>query len=207
MTHTIDEFFICLSPSYDGKVQMETANAISDIAYLTGKNRISAGSDKAGIATARTHCLEKLRISLEKNGIEHPGHARILWIDNDIVLGTPANQIADGIIYANEHNINLIADYKGIWEGGYIHTLMHPKGEAYQFYNDNEIRKLTPYEPLPEGTVGGLGFAYIDLPFDYRFEESHGFGEDIWLYRSLKMKLHYWKLRLGHKKEFVLWND
>ena len=70
-----------------------------------------------------------------------------------------------------------------------------------------EIRKLTPYEPLPEGTVGGLGFAYIDLPFDYRFEESHGFGEDIWLYRSLKMKLHYWKLRLGHKKEFVLWND
>lgn len=210
MSYKLDDFFILLCASRDGTIEFNTANTLSDVIRYLDKPKIAACSDKAGISVARTHLLEKMRLTAEKNNIEHDGTVKALWIDSDVRTVSAPKKIADDIQEADSKNWNLIGNYRGLWEGQtYINTIAKPnENGAYTFYADEELKALQNFQELPQGTVGGLGFAYFRMPMDYSFE-FNVYGEDICMWRHMysqdqAFRLRYWDVELRHAKTVYL---
>jgi hypothetical protein len=206
----LSDFFVVLCASHSSMIEFNTAFNLADVVRILDKHKISACSDKAGISVARTHLLEKVIRATEKNGIENDGFVKALWIDSDIRTVSPPQKIARDIMEADRNGWNLVANYPGMWENNtYINTLAKPgQNGAYNFYMDDELDGMKNLEELPVGTVGGMGFAYISIPIDYRFEFTK-YGEDICMFRHMyehypDYRLRYWDVELEHLKTMPL---
>jgi len=210
MGRKAEEFFIFAVPSVNSNADFYTLGILHDVNLYMGKGKAAVSSDKFGVLAARTHILEILKDKMNKLEIEYGEYIKMLWVDSDIRVNTPANVLAEKFKKADEQGLNLIADYINPWDnGGFAHTLSKPNENGkYTTLSDDEFKSLEDMQVLPKGWVGGLGFYYGLVPIDYKFHNEK-FGEDITFFRDMYDRLPDYKLGLAkidikHKKELLI---
>ena len=210
MGRKAEEFFIFAIPSPNSNADFYTLGVLHDVNLYMGKGKAAISTDKFGVLAARTHILELLKDRMDKLGIEYGEYVRMLWVDSDIRINTPANELAERFKKADELGLNLIADYITPWQnGGFAHTISKPNDKGkYTTLTDEELNSFSDMQELPKGYVGGLGFYYGLVPIDYKFHNEE-FGEDITFYRDMYARLPDYRLALAkidikHKKEVLL---
>jgi len=210
MGRKAEEFFIFAIPSPNSSADFYTLGVLHDVNLYMGKGKAAISTDKFGVLAARTHILELLKDRMDKLGIEYDEYVRMLWVDSDIRVNTPANELAERFKKADELGLNLIADYITPWQnGGFAHTIskLNDRG-TYTTLTDEELNAFKDMQELPMGYVGGLGFYYGLVPIDYKFHNEE-FGEDITFFRDMYIRLPNYSLNLAkidikHKKEVLL---
>lgn len=200
-----NSFFINVIPTRDRERDMVTQKQLDRMPYALQKGDMGVISHKDGIVAARTDICRQLRTIFDGSLIEHDGTARVLWTDADLVIddATPYTEIAEAIAYADDHDIDIVANYRVPAEDNmYWNTLRHYMPDTNPVltkgYTEDEINALKPFQELPL-TVAGMGWMYVRTPLDYIFH-ADGTSEDVWFCRDNDVKLHYWPLKLYHKK-------
>lgn len=213
------DLFIIGIPTMSGMWDIDDSQLLVDTSLHLAKQGAKRGrlilwSNRHGVDRARTDILHKLAEFLDTHGIEHGPSVRMLWYDADINIKAEAEQLAEMIRTADDKGWNLLGHYWA-WDetiSTAYSTFRHVKRDQnntplFDQYSKEELQNIKPYQELPD-TVGGLGFAYIDQPLDWRFsyfgERNPNYGEDIDLFLSTGMPLRWFPVNLFHRKEMLI---
>jgi hypothetical protein len=117
---------------------------------------------------------------------------RILWLDSDVMISTPPNELARYLKEAEEKGYNIASPYRrtdqyssiGKAEGGLLKW--------------DDLGKLEQYDKI---SWAGLGFYYGYTPFNYKFYMSGDVSEDYHFFMDNKIELRVDKrITLYHSK-------
>jgi hypothetical protein len=192
MYEDINNAFIVLIPSTDGKLDISTMINLYDIAFGLDKKPMFVQSQVTSLLFARTEIFSVIKKMSGKDKV------RGLMLDSDIII--PINQvkkITEEIIKADKENYNFVLPYPTS-NGSSIYDL---KGEKII-----QIDDISEFMKMDKAYASGLGFYYGDLPLDYKFRTDNNMGEDInfFIDNSISPKvikeieiLHYKRVRLG----------
>ena len=205
----LSDFFIILIPTRSNKMDINTMFMLSAIADGLGKMPLVSTDDSPMIDRTRTRVLRKLRDKLDAVGIKYGKTVRALWMDDDISLYDSIEHIVEVIKTADQRGINLLANYHNVWTGGTtMNTIGVPDANGdIRFSTNLQLAKYKDYDPLPEGTVGGMGWVYGDVPVDYVFHfgnvgqpDKEDKGEDVNYFTDNNIPLCFVDLNLKHEK-------
>ena len=155
-----DDFFIMLMPSRQGKMFINTAFILANIADELGKLPMVATSDAPTFQSSRTNCLEKIKKLMDDNEIEHGEIIRALWIDDDMLIDDSLKRVVDAIKMADQLDANIVANYKLVWKEGKIVNavgIADKKGNPY-FATDEQLKNLKNFTNFRKDRILALGF-------------------------------------------------
>ncbi len=123
---------------------------------------------------------------------------RMLWLDSDVWIRTPPEELATYLKEADENNYNIVAPYRRSDKQGTLSSVGNDDGVYYW----DALNTLQQYSPV---TWAGLGFYYGITPLDYKFYMSGDLSEDYHFFKDNKIELRLEKrIALGHYKQVFI---
>jgi hypothetical protein len=201
-----EDYLITITPALNGSMLLENISALQQIAISLGKVWLPIGATVSGITPARQCCIDLLYDYFKVDYI------RALWLDSDVKI-LESEPVVEAFRYADQNNINIVADYlRSPWPNP-DHTIYHRQkfqkddGSIVEkfdvMYTTTEIESMPNYSKVD---FAGLGFCYGWVPLKYEFHRSR-MGEDFWYYIDNKLEIRLAKqIKLAHKKSQWLVN-
>jgi hypothetical protein len=206
--YTSDDFLPIMIPTKANKGYFHVVMQLYMLANSMGKLPLLATSDAPTQMQARTECLKKLKKVWDENGVKYGAEIRGLWYDDDIIIESPPNYVVDTFMQAEAQKLNIIGNYVLPWQKGtLINSIGIPDKDGIpRFATDDQLNALKNLDPLPPGSVGGLGWYYGRIPLDYVFhwDSNDSTGDDVNFYIENQIKLSYTDIVLLHDKHVLL---
>ena len=205
----IRDYLVILIPSRDGRAFVDTVAALCLAAASLKKEPLIVCCDGLTYWDARNNVMLKLRRTLKDFNIEvEGGDIRGIWCDNDILIQESVASLAMEMRAADIRGANILGNYKTTWGAGRLaNTIMFPNSDGtYRNATDSELDEiLLPDGHIPKGMVGGLGFYYGRIPFDYEYHiEGIYKTEDIVFFLNNDIRPEYVPIKLLHSKQVFL---
>ncbi|MHB1830456.1 MAG: hypothetical protein ACYCO0_03610 [Candidatus Micrarchaeaceae archaeon] len=126
--------------------------------------------------------------------------SRMLWLDSDIWIKTPPNELAKCLQDADDKDYNIIAPYRRMDNGSAaLSSISKVPGEVLVW---DDVEKLEQYEKV---SWAGLGFYYGFTPFNYTFHMTGSIGEDYYFFTENKIEVRVDKrIILHHYKNIFI---
>jgi hypothetical protein len=215
----IKDFFITISPANDDTIINENVATMQWIAINRKQTWLPISYGKTGIVASRQMCLEAL-----KNYFPKQKYARALWLDSDMRV-ISASKLLEAINYADEHNINIVANYKRGQPPIYDNTVYIRKvpdgkgglrditeaereasseyeGERYDVPMTNTELKNHPDYGVVD--YAGMGCVWGWVPLTYTFHTDN-VGEDFYYFRDNSIKIRLAKqIQFSHRQSVWL---
>lgn len=134
-----------------------------------------------------------LKLAKENAGADS---CRMLWLDSDIWIRTPAADIAKYLQEADDKNYNIIAPYRRLDQDSSVNS---PDGKPFKW---DELGKLEQHQKV---LSAGMGFYYGDTPLNYKFYMSGDVSEDHNFFADNKLEPRIDKrIELYHSKRIFI---
>jgi hypothetical protein len=182
------ELLIVGIPTRDEYVVGRTLSSLFDAALLMDKKPEFVYGVGTNICGGRDLILKMIKERIDFDS------CRMLWLDSDIWIRTPPEELAKYLREADEKNYNIVAPYRRADMKGALSSIGHTDGVLYW----DALATLDQYAKVP---WAGLGFYYGITPLNYKFYMSGEFSEDYHFFYDNKIELRVDKrIELSHYK-------
>ncbi len=150
----IRNYMIVMSPSPMGVTINANNAALQGIAIARGQKWVHIDYGKPGIVGSRNMCMQgvKQMFSLDRSvGPTRNTTIRAMWLDDDIMILNPT-EVLEAMNYADQHNINIVANYARGNPPNLGNTLYQRWRKAYSEFSSTESRLVVKQSDI-HGTL------------------------------------------------------
>lgn len=179
-------------PTRDEYVVGRTLTDVFKTALLMGKTPEFVYGVGTNICGGRDLILKLAKEKLATDS------CRMLWLDSDIWIRTPPEELASYLKEADSKGYNIVAPYRRSDKQGTLSSVGNDDGVFYW----DALDKLQQYSTV---SWAGLGFYYGTTPLGYNFYMSGELSEDYHFFKDNKIELRLDKrIILHHYKQVFI---